>query len=227
MKNFGLSRLVLVSPRRFDRQRAGTLAVHAQDVLDEARFAPTLEDAVAPHVLVVPTTHRQLEGRRPPLMPREAARLLVDAARGGPVALLFGEEASGLDNRLLGRFSEYSSIPADPERSSLNLAQAVLLYSWELRQASGLLDASSPPVRETPAGQGGNDPAPQQLLTLLRERARGLLLAVGFLNPQAPDHVLDELLRLLQRSHPTRREAEMLLALLAQLERTSAVRPVR
>jgi tRNA C32,U32 (ribose-2'-O)-methylase TrmJ len=58
------------------------------------------------------------------------------------------------------------------------------------------------------------------LLGLLRERARSLLLAAGFLNPQQPDTVLDELLQLLRRARPTKREAEMLLAVAAQMERT-------
>jgi len=63
-------------------------------------------------------------------------------------------------------------------------------------------------------------PADEQLLSLLRERARELLLAAGFLNPQQPDKVLDELLSLLRRAAPTRREAELLLAAAAQVDRT-------
>jgi len=55
---------------------------------------------------------------------------------------------------------------------------------------------------------------------LLRERARTLLLDAGFLNPQQPDAVLDELLSLARRARPSRREVELLLAALAQLERT-------
>ena len=62
----------------------------------------------------------------------------------------------------------------------------------------------------------------ERLLGLLRERARALLLDAGFLNPQQPDVVLDELLSVARRARPARREVELLLAALAQLERTRA-----
>ena len=62
--------------------------------------------------------------------------------------------------------------------------------------------------------------ADERLLSLLRDRARALLLASGFLNPQQPDLVLDELVSLLRRARPARREVELLLAAIAQLERT-------
>jgi len=221
MKNFGLTRLVLVDPRRFDAVQAHKMAVHAGEIIDGARRALTLEEAVAPCGLVVPTTERVLEGRPPPLAPREAARRLVSHPGDAPVALLFGAEANGLTLDVLARFVHYSTIPSDPRRRSLNLAQAVLLYAWEIHQARG--DDGLPGAEAGP----GSDPAPMELVTRLRARARALLLAAGFLNPQAPDPVLDELVRLLQRASPTRREAELLLAALAQLERTSAVVPKR
>ncbi|HMC36136.1 MAG TPA: RNA methyltransferase, partial [Myxococcales bacterium] len=62
--------------------------------------------------------------------------------------------------------------------------------------------------------------APELLLSLLRERARALLLASDFLNPQQPDLVLDELVSLARRARPTQREVELLLAAVAQLQRT-------
>ena len=220
MKNFGLRRLVLVSPLRYEASRARTLAVHAGEILHEARLALTLEEAVAPYAVVIPTTERAIPQRPAPLTPREtAAHLLQTAKAGGRVALLFGEESSGLSNAVLARFVDYSSIPSDPERRSLNLAQAVLLYAWELYQASG----ESPVLTRPDDPAPGEEPAPLQLVSLLRERCRELFVANGFLNAQKPDHTLDELLRLLQRARPQRRELEMLLAALSQVERTSVV----
>src|SRR4051812_44258390 len=96
MKNFGLRGLVLVAPQRYVASKAEKLAKHAVEVLREARRAETLEEAIAPHALVIPTTERALPGREAPLMPREAARMLLEHAGKGRVALLFGEEASGL-----------------------------------------------------------------------------------------------------------------------------------
>lgn len=222
MKNFGLRRLVLVDPPKLDRTRADRLAVHAVDVLDAARIVPTLDDAIAPLALVIPTSERALAGRPAPLPPREATSLLLERTGGlegsARVALLFGEEATGLRLSTLARFPYYSSIPSDPRRRSLNLAQAVLLYSWELEQGAGraVYDRAERLPRHS-------EPAPQLLVDLLRSRSRALFMASGFLNPDAPDHILDELMRLLQRAEPTRREMELLLALMGQLERTSTV----
>lgn len=223
MKNFGLAHLVLVAPARFDRVRAGVLAVHAGDVLDGARIVTSLEDAISPDSMVIPTTERALEGRPAPLSPRQAVRALVarlGASSDTRVALLFGAESSGIRNSVLGRFQHYSSIPADPGRRSLNLAQAVLLYAWELQQEAG---ATPPLVRPDPL-RGKDSPAPHLLRDLLRKQARALFLANGFLNPQQPDERLDELMRLLERAQPSHRELELLLAAMAQLERTSTVR---
>lgn len=217
MKNFGLRQLVLVAPKRYDDDRARVLAVHAGDVLDRAIVTATVEEAVAPYALVIPTTERALAGRSLPLGPRETARALVTAARTARAAILFGTEAHGLPAEVLHRFALYSSIPSSPERRSLNLAQAFLLYAWEIYQESESVPAPKPPAP--------SPPAPQALVTLLREHARTLLLNAGFLNRQQPDLALDELLRLLQRAEPTKREIEMLLAACAQLQRTSIVAP--
>jgi len=219
MKNFGLRRLVLVAPPRYEHDRSRILAVHAEDILENAIIVSTIEDALAPYLLVIPTTERSVEARPAPLTPRQAADSLVSRASSGRVAVLFGEESHGLDDAFLARFPFYSSIPADPRRKSLNLAQAVLLYAWELFQRSG-----EAPELVRPDHPGPRDEAaPLQLVNILRDRSRSLLLDAGFLNPQNPEAIMDELLRLLQRGQPTRREMELLLAALAQLRRTSAV----
>jgi tRNA C32,U32 (ribose-2'-O)-methylase TrmJ len=85
------------------------------------------------------------------------------------------------------------------------------VYGYELLKARGV--ASAPAAPDEPL-------ADEALLARVREKSRALLLASGFLNPQQPDAILDELLAVLRRSKPTRRETEMVLAALAQLDRT-------
>lgn len=220
MKNFGLQRLVLVAPQRYVAFKAEKLATDAVDVLHQAVRFDTLEQAIAPYALVMPTTERALIGREPPLEPREAVRVLGERAATGRVALLFGEEASGLSTATMARFPFYSAVPTSPGKKSMNLAQAVLLYAWELFQAGG---TPSFPERPDPP-KPGEVAAPAELVTILRDRCRVLLLEVGFLNPQDPERNLDELLRLLQRGAPSRRETELLLAALAQVERVMHTR---
>jgi tRNA/rRNA methyltransferase len=215
MKNFGLQRLVLVAPQRYVAYKAEKLATDAVDILHQALRYDTLDEALTPYALVIPTTERALVGREAPIGPTEAARVLTARAASGRVALLFGEEASGLTTAMMARFPAYSAVPTSPGKKSMNLAQAVLLYAWELFREAG---EPSFPERPDPP-KPTEAPATGEMIGLLRERSRVLLLGIGFLNPQDPDRVLDEMLRLLQRGHPSRREVELALAALAQVER--------
>jgi TrmH family RNA methyltransferase len=207
LANTGAGALWVVEPLGFDRAQAAKLAAGADGVLDSMRLVRTLDEALDDCTDVVMTTGRETAGA---LLPEAAAARLLSSA--GPVALVFGDEVRGLTNRDLRRASAVTTIPT-ALKSSLNLAQAVMVYGYEVLKARGA--AAPPPAQMEP-------PADERTLTLLRDRARSLLLAAGFLNPQQPDLVLDELLSLLRRAQPTRREAELLLAALAQLQRNQA-----
>jgi tRNA C32,U32 (ribose-2'-O)-methylase TrmJ len=141
------------------------------------------------------------------LDPRAAARRLLEAP--GETALVFGDEVNGLTNRELRRAGAVATIPT-AQKSSLNLAQAVLVFGYEVLLARAT--AKPPEEAEPPL-------ADEKLLARLRQRAGELLSRVGFLNPQQPDRALDELLQLPRRARASRREIEMLLAALDQLAR--------
>src|SRR5437588_7742936 len=133
-----------------------------------------------------------------------AARLL---AQPGTCALVFGDEVRGLTNRELQRGAAVATIPT-AHKSSLNLAQAVLVFGYEILKARG--SASFPEAPPEPQ-------ADERLLSLLRDRARALLLASGFLNPQQPDLVLYELVSLVPRARPPRRVVGPLRAAISPL----------
>ncbi len=136
MKNFGLGELVLVAPACPLDEEAYRLAAHAGEILDGARVVADLHEALHGARLVVGTTARVRE-RYPGLVlgPREAAYKIGEVSRLGDVALLFGRENFGLFNQELDRCQYIVRIPADPQHTSLNLAQAVLLIAYELRLA--------------------------------------------------------------------------------------------
>jgi tRNA/rRNA methyltransferase len=168
----------------------------------------------------------------PPLDPEATARRLLAAP--GPTAVVFGDEVRGLPNRVLRKAGAIATIPT-AAKSSLNLAQAVLVFAYEIllaRNASaiGTTTRAGMPLPGENAARGVGPatedaaPADEGLLGRLRERASALLLSAGFLNPQQPDRVLDELLRLLRRAGPSRREVELLLAAADQLAR--ATKPI-
>jgi TrmH family RNA methyltransferase len=195
----------VIEPLGFDRAQAAKLAAGADAVLDSMRLVRTLDEALDDCTDVLMTTGRETPGA---LLPEAAAARLLSSA--GPVALVFGDEVHGLTNRDLRRAGAVTTIPT-ALKSSLNLAQAVMVYGYEVLKATGA--KPPPPAPEEP-------PADERTLTLLRDRARSLLLSAGFLNAQQPDMVLDELLSLLRRAHPTKRETELLLAAVAQLQRS-------
>jgi TrmH family RNA methyltransferase len=207
MKNMGLRALWIVDPpARLDAPEARSLAYGAWDVLDGARRGSSLLEAVAASVAVVGTTGRQSPAA---LSPRRLAAEADTLAGGGPLSLVFGPEASGLTRAEMDLCHALVHVPTDPAQPSLNLAQAVLLLAYEMRLAA--LDRPGAPAAEpefrAPAGD---------VEQALRE-LRAALLAVGYLDPANPDHVLTELRRLIARGRPRPREVVLLRGLARQV----------
>lgn len=204
MKNCGLRDWAWVDPAFEDLGPAQRLAVHAEELLVRAARPASLAQAVADCTWVVGTSSRSVRGKRR-LSPREVAREAVDRARSGPVAIVFGDERSGLTNAEVDACHDLSSIPADDEQPSFNLAQAVLLYSYELRIAA--LEANPPPPRQLPV------PANDALLRVLEQAIDEGFRAGGFLVNEGR-HGLRDLVSTLRRAHLSKREAELWIAAL-------------
>ena len=222
LANTGAGPLWVVEPAGYDRAQAARLAAGADAVLEQMQVVPTLEAALADCVEIVMTSGRPVAGL-PRLTPREAARRLLDAK--GEAALVFGDEVSGLGNQELRRAACVATVPT-VEKASLNLAQAVLVFAYEVmlgrgdgRPGQGRPPAGPRPQAPEPPPDPKSAPAEERMIGLLRARAQALLLARGFLNPQQPDLILDELVRMLRRAGPSRREVELLLAVCDQLAR--------
>lgn len=136
MKTMGLRTLRLVDPLNPKGRTSRSLAHGAQDILDTADVVGTIEEAVADCVVVCGTTARRRQLRKDALMPpHHIARRIVEHAREGNVALLFGTERTGLTSDEVDICRYLSMVPADAAQPSLNLAQAVMLYTWEVRKA--------------------------------------------------------------------------------------------
>ncbi|HEX4385902.1 MAG TPA: RNA methyltransferase [Myxococcales bacterium] len=204
LANTGAGSLWLVSPRAFDEEVAAKVATRgAKHVLDEMRVVETLDEALADCIDVVMTSGREVRGA---LDPRQTARRLASAA--GPVALVFGDEQNGLERLTLRRAYATATIPT-AEKSSLNLAQAVLVFAWETHVAFGA--APLPKARTRPLADGRH-------LAILRERALVALQKAGLKERNNPQRVVDDVLEILHRANATTREVRLLLALIRNLK---------
>ncbi|MEE4302415.1 MAG: RNA methyltransferase [Pseudomonadales bacterium] len=135
MKNMGFSRLVLVDPLRFPDDEARFRAASAVDLVDGAEVVGTLAEAIDDCQLVIGTSARNRRVPWPMIGPREIGERVLPELAHGPVAILFGREASGLTNEELARCQLHLFVPTDPGYPSLNISMAMQLVAWELRSA--------------------------------------------------------------------------------------------
>ena len=130
MKNFGLGELRLVAPREeWPNKRAYDLAAHAGDVLDNAKVYATTREAVADRQRVYASTARSREMVKAVMTPAEGAAKI--ASEPLPTAILFGPERTGLTNDDVTIADVVITIPTASELSSLNIAQSVVVLSYE------------------------------------------------------------------------------------------------
>ncbi len=146
MKNMGLQHLVLVKPKEFPHPEATARASGAIDVLEQSRVVQSLAEGIADCGYIAATTGRERDQNIRVLDVSEGSQRLVLESSRGPVALLFGNERTGLTNDELSLAHLLLRIPANSEYPSLNLAMAVQLVSYEIYRARGAHYDPSPPA---------------------------------------------------------------------------------
>ena len=214
MKNMGIRDLALVNPRHFPHEEATARASGAGDVLDNARVFDTLEEAIGDCIYVAGASARSRTINWPMLEPRECAARLVQESRKGTVAAVFGPEKSGLSNADLDHCDTLLTIPTDPEFSSLNLAMAVQVISYELRLA-GRDDAAPEYEPDAPL-------ATSEELEYFYTHLEQVLTDIRFLNPDNPRTLMRRLRRLFIRARPDKNEVSILRGILTAVERKGA-----
>ncbi|WP_221792120.1 RNA methyltransferase [Aquisediminimonas sediminicola] len=173
MLNFGLTRLRLVSPRDgWPNPSAGPAAAGADIVLEKAEVFATVAEATADCTHVFATTVRRRDIVKPVMTPEDAAKAM--RAEPGQSAILFGPERSGLDAEDVTLARTVLTVPVNPNFSSINLAQAVILCAYEWSRGETL--ASPPKLPLDP-------PAPQVELEGLINRMEEMLDAAGYFYP--------------------------------------------
>jgi tRNA/rRNA methyltransferase len=220
LKTMGFSRLVLVSPRVPNVQsdpEAIAMASGADDVLASAHVVPTLADALTGVHWSIALTARLREYGPPQSTPRAAAAVAQEQALHGEIALVFGNERTGLSNEDVERCSALAHIPANPAYSSLNLAQAVQVLAYELRTT--YLSAHQPvaaarsvanmPTLHAAEGEPSGARAPSDEIESMFTHLETALIAIGFLDPANPKKLMSRLRRLFARSGLEREEVNI------------------
>jgi tRNA/rRNA methyltransferase len=156
MMNFGLVDMRLVAPRDgWPKKGARQASSGAAAVLDAAKLFETVEDAVFDLNRVYATTARE-RGQTKPVLGADgaAAEIHALAGAGARCGILFGPERMGLSNDDVALADAVISFPVNPEFSSINLAQAVLLAGYEWWKLAGEARRSGPHRVPSPATRG-------------------------------------------------------------------------
>jgi tRNA/rRNA methyltransferase len=193
-----------VKPQRFPDPQALWRAARASDVLEAASVHETLDEALADVAFSVACSARTREIAVPALDCREAAARVIQVARAQSVALVFGNETSGLTSEDVNKCKLLASIPANPAYSSLNLAAAVQVFAYELR-----MSAAAPVEQPATAAL-----ARHEEIEGFYAHLEQVMCESGFMNPELPKKLMPRVRRLFARSGLEPEEVNILRGIL-------------
>ncbi len=213
MKNMGLSQLYLVKPIRFPDEEATARASGASDVLEHASVCDSLAQALEGCGVVVGASARRRAITWPEFNPRECAAFVAPYSDDTEIAIVFGRECSGLRNEELDCCSHLVHIPCNEVFSSLNVAAAVQVISYELRMQ--LLQGNTANDEPVLIDQ----PATSEELEGMYEQMQQALVEIDFFDPDKPGKLMRRLRRLYNRTALERREVNILRGILSAAQR--------
>ena len=214
MKTMGFSDLVLVNPRFSDALRdpeAIAFASGAQDVLGQARIVGSMAEALDGCNFAAAVSARLREFSPPVWSPRAFASHV--AGQAVSAALVFGNERFGLPNHIVEGCNVLINIPANPDYSSLNLAQALQVLAYECRVAS-LADGVAAPA--SAVGFHGDAASLEQIDGMFAHLERALV-AIDFLDADNPKKLMPRLKRLFSRTQLETEEVNILRGIARQI----------
>lgn len=208
MMNMGLSRLILVHPPKDEAGEARKLAAGAHEILEKAEVFPTLTDALGAHGLVIGTSRHSGRQRKNIRTPRAVAESVLPLLAENRVAILFGNEVNGLEQKDLALCHEIIAIPSSDSFASLNLSHAVMVVAYEFFVAStaqiGRPAGALAPVADT-----------EEFYQHLQET----LQLIDFLEPNHPERIMLSLRQLFGRARLNKRDVSILRGVLSAVTR--------
>ncbi len=215
MWNFGLDRMRIVAPRDgWPNPKSVAMASGAGRLLDEAKLTADLPDALADCTYVFATTARPRELTKPVFTPEGAMKKAAELiAKGETVAVMFGPERAGLENDDIARANAIITVPVNPEFASLNLAQCVLLTSYEWKRQAET-------VAEETFELGKSDWATNSEIEALVTHYEDRLVDAGYFYPPEKAPGMKTVFRnLWSRMRLTRADVQMLHGIMRQMVR--------
>lgn len=210
MKNMCLEDLALVRPRYFPHDDATARASGADDLLQNATVLESMADAIADCVYIAGASARSRTINWPCLDAKDAAARVVEESAKGTVAIVFGPEKTGLSNAELDLCDTLLTIPSNPEFSSLNLAMAVQVVTYEIRAAMS---------EKRPEYEADAPAASSEELEHFYSHLETVLTNLQFLDPDNPRHLMRRLRRLFIRARPDQNEVNILRGILTSIDR--------
>lgn len=218
MANFGLSKLRLIKPREaFPNEKARAAASKADHIIDDAVIFDRLHDAIADLHYVFATTARERCGFKIVKSAVEAANILRQRENiGHKTGILFGRERWGLKNNEISLVDEIITFPVNPAFASLNIAQAVLLMSYEWMK-SGLEEMSDTAFRAAEM-----EPANKETFHGFLSQLENALDIRGYFRPQErKEAMLANLRSVFTRANFSESEVHLLRGVISSLDHFS------
>jgi tRNA/rRNA methyltransferase len=216
LKTMGFTDLRLVKPKLpaiAKHPEAIALASGAADLLDASQELASLDDAVKECQVVLGLTSREREFGPPALNWDEAKSLISETiSKQGQLALVFGPERTGLENHHLSLCTHRVWLDANPDYPSLNLAQALMVCAYTLREKLTLIPTLG--AANSPNLEDFADPA---AVAAMLEHWREGLESIGYLDPANPKKLMVRLEALFARSRLRKEEIDLLRGIAKQM----------
>jgi tRNA/rRNA methyltransferase len=204
--NWGINRIILVSPQNLDMDKIERLATHnARKLIKNIEIFSDLPSALNNFNYIVGTTARLGGIRKEIIMPKELANSLVEISQNNQVALLFGPENTGLTNNEIKYCNVIVNIPTSDFRS-LNLAHAVVIICYEIWTAENKKNNFLPKIatfKET-----------EEMYQELKET----LVKISFIDYENPDFWMLRLRRFFSRIKLSAKDAKLIRGICRQID---------
>ncbi len=210
MKNMGLEKLTLVgSTDCGPNSEAKSMSSGAYEIVENASFCNSLEDALADTVMSVATSGRLGSKRTSSRTPEELAPEILKMSQLGCVAMVFGRESRGLTNMEFTLCDHHMIIPTDSRFASMNLAQSVAVTAYEIFKAV---------CRPVGFQVDRFKPVDSKMREDMYEHIESVLLCSGFLNVSNPLRMMREIRRILDSARLDERDAKIIRGVFRKID---------